>query len=36
MIDDRSAAYSYENFSYGFRLGMGLMIEVFTDRNENK
>lgn len=36
MIDDRSAACSYENFSYGFRLGMGLMIEVFTDRNENK
>lgn len=36
MIHDRSAAYSYENFLYGFRLGVGLMIEVLTDRDENK
>lgn len=34
MIHDRSAAYSYENFSYGFRLGVGLMIEALTDRNK--
>ena len=34
MIYDRSAAYSYENF--GYRLGVGLMIEALMDRNENK
>ncbi len=36
MIHDRSSAYSYENFSYGFRLGVGPMIEVLTDMNENE
>ena len=36
MIYDRSAAYSYENFLYGFRLGVALMIEILTGRNENK
>ena len=28
MICDKPDAYSYENFIYGFRLGVGLMIEA--------
>ena len=28
MISDKPDAYSYENFIYGFRLGVGLMIEA--------
>lgn len=25
---DRSAVYAFENFVYGFRLGMGLILEI--------
>jgi hypothetical protein len=28
-----AAIYEYEDFSYGFRLGVGLMIEVFANSN---
>ncbi len=28
---DRSAVYAFENFAYGFRLGMGLILETLND-----
>lgn len=35
MVTDKMSPYSYENFLYGFRLGVGMMVETFAVRNEN-
>lgn len=31
MLYERSSAYAFTNFTYGFRLGVGLMIEALAN-----